>query len=166
MPVHSVNVGAGYTAWNSVPGSARTSSGTVVPAFDGWFGDVSALSTTLHMAIVAPKGMFTGPRVAGAEPAKSTTKRPSPIVTVTSMRTGSVEMPSSSSQSTAVHDPCGSASRAARVVRSEWARISSTAWSTTSRPNLASTSSRRRSPVRSVAIWACMSPITSRACGC
>ena len=58
-----------------MPGSARTSSGTVVPALDGWFGDVSALSTTLHIAIVAPKGMLTGPAVAGAEPAKSTMKR-------------------------------------------------------------------------------------------
>ena len=68
-----------------------------------------------------------GPRVAGAEPAKSTTKRPSPIVTVTSMRTGSSVMPSSSSQSTAVHDPCGSAATPRRVARSAWARISSMA---------------------------------------
>ena len=48
-------------------------------------------------------------------------------------------MPSSSSQSTAVHDPCGSAASAARVARSACARISVDGRGRpSSRPNLAS----------------------------
>ena len=75
-------------------------------------GLVIALKATRAQAMVPPKGMLTGPVVAGAEPAKSTVKVPSRLVTVTCMRTGSVVMPSSSSQSTAVHEPCGNASNA------------------------------------------------------
>ncbi|CAB4590530.1 unannotated protein [freshwater metagenome] len=60
--------------------------------------------------------MFTGPRVADAEPAKSTVNFPSLIVTVTCIRIGSSVMPSSSSQSTAVHVPCGKAISAVSVV--------------------------------------------------
>ena len=43
-----------------------------------------------QVAIVDPNGMLTGPRIAGAEPAKSTTNSPSAIVTVTCMRIGVV----------------------------------------------------------------------------
>ena len=105
-------------------------------------------------------GRFTGPRVAGAEPAKSTTNRPSSIVTVTSMRIGSSVMPSSSSQSTAVHDPCGSAATASRVARSAWA-TNRRRWPRrrSARPNFATMSISRRSPVRSVATWAWRSPM-------
>ena len=137
-------------------------SGRSWPAFvEESRGEVRLLKAIRQVEIVDPTGMLTGPRGAGAEPSQSTTNSPPAIVTVTWSGIGPSVIPSPSIQSQAVHEPSGIAASARRAVRSPWSRIASTHASTVGRPNFASSSPNRRSPVRSAAICAFRSPSTA-----
>ena len=102
--------------------------------------------------------VLTGPRACGAVPLKSNVASSPRISTRTRIGSGAASTPSSSSQSSPVHTPSGSARRASRIARSDAACSASKHALSVSAPYRSTSSPMRRAATSSAANCAKMSP--------